>query len=210
MRKTTLILTGVVATTWLTAAAGQTGTPGDPSAVAVYLHCNTVTTTGAVERAKLLARSMFSGAGVNLIWRGPGAGREQAREQAREQEPDPLRVSVVLTSSDPGDESSEVLAEAYPFAGSSRDITVRYDRVHNAAGVSRDLEPLLLAHVLVHEIAHVLQSVNRHSETGIMKARWTSDDYCEMRWKPLTFTPEDVELLHLGMHVLRAHAQGPR
>ncbi len=63
---------------------------------------------------------------------------------------------------------------------------------------------MLLAHELVHEITHILQCLDRHSETGVMKARWTADDYCEMRWKPLTFTPEDIQLIHLGMQMLRS------
>jgi hypothetical protein len=116
-------------------------------------------------------------------------------------------VNVVLVSGNPEDEESGALAEAYPFA-LEHNISIRYDRVHNSAGISRDLEPILLAHVLVHEITHVLQCVDRHSETGVMKARWTTDDYYEMRWKPLEFTSEDVELIRLGMQVLQARGTG--
>ena len=53
-------------------------------------------------------------------------------------------------------------------------ITVFYDRVELA--VHANTVPALLAHVLAHEIAHVLQSIKRHSEEGIMKARWDAHD----------------------------------
>jgi hypothetical protein len=59
--------------------------------------------------------------------------------------------------------------------------------------------PHLLAHVLVHEITHILQGVARHSETGIMKAHWTPVDYRQMLVHPLPFAPEDVQLLQLSM-----------
>jgi len=57
----------------------------------------------------------------------------------------------------------------------------------------------LLAHVLVHEITHILQGTCRHSDTGIMKARWTHQDYMEMGQKPLSFTEEDLQLIRTGL-----------
>jgi len=61
------------------------------------------------------------------------------------------------------------------------------------------LAPALLAHVLVHEITHILEGVARHSETGIMKANWTLRDYYDMQTKTLQFASEDVELIHRGL-----------
>jgi hypothetical protein len=116
-------------------------------------------------------------------------------------------IHVSIATGAPG--ADESLAETYPFA-SEHDINVWYDRVHDSAGVSRELGPILLAHVLVHEITHVLQCVDRHSDTGVMKARWTTDDYYDMRWKPLEFTSEDIELIHLGMQALRSRPDGLR
>ena len=139
---------------------------------------------------------MFSAIGINLAWRGEMSSHGQG-----------ILINVVLTAGYPGNEDNGALAEAYPFA-TEHEITIRYDRVHSSAGVSKDLEPILLAHVLAHEITHVLQCVDRHSETGVMKARWTTDDYYEMRWKPLEFTGEDIELIRLGMQVLRARVEG--
>jgi hypothetical protein len=51
---------------------------------------------------------------------------------------------------------------------------------------------------MVHEITHIQQGVDRHSNSGVMKARWTDKDYAAMAWKPLPFTPEDILLIHLG------------
>ena len=57
----------------------------------------------------------------------------------------------------------------------------------------------VLAHVLVHEITHILQGLSRHSESGVMKARWDSQDFAQMSWKPLPFTAEDVDLIQRGL-----------
>ena len=55
------------------------------------------------------------------------------------------------------------------------------------------------AHVIVHEITHVLQGTSRHSATGIMKARFDQRDCAKMRHKPLRFTQEDIDLIYLGL-----------
>jgi hypothetical protein len=33
----------------------------------------------------------------------------------------------------------------------------------------------------------------------MMKERWTSEDFTAMQWKPLSFEPSDVELIHRGL-----------
>src|SRR5215467_10357798 len=76
------------------------------------------------------------------------------------------------------------------------EIVVFYDRV---ARRLPGKETVLLAHVLVHEIAHVLFGVSHHSEAGLMKARWEAEDISAMRFKPLPFGPGDIELLHRGL-----------
>ncbi len=48
---------------------------------------------------------------------------------------------------------------------------------------------------MAHEIRHVLERVDRHSATGVMKAHWTTSDYEEMAVRPLPFAGENVELI---------------
>ena len=87
------------------------------------------------------------------------------------------------------------LAFARPYEGVH--IDVFYDRVR--AATEPELTPNVLAHVLVHEITHILQGTCRHSDTGVMKARWNHEDYMEMRLNPLSFTEEDVQLIRAGL-----------
>ena len=54
-------------------------------------------------------------------------------------------------------------------------------------------------YVLAHELAHVMQGIVRHSESGILKANWSSGDFSEMMYFRLSFTRFDVELIHQGL-----------
>jgi hypothetical protein len=63
-----------------------------------------------------------------------------------------------------------------------------------------------LAHVMVHEIGHVLEQMQRHSENGVMKARWSAADIKRMERDPLPFAPEDVESIREGLLRRATHA----
>ena len=86
------------------------------------------------------------------------------------------------------------LAYALPYEGTH--IVIFYDRVLETE--SRRV-PKLTAHIMVHEIAHILEGTNLHSDSGVMKAKWDEKDLSEMAWKPLTFTNFDVRLIHRGL-----------
>jgi hypothetical protein len=94
------------------------------------------------------------------------------------------------------------LAFAQPYEGR---IVVFLDRV---AELNRNKGLSVLASVLVHEITHVLEGIDRHSATGIMKAHWNDHDYFEMRRKPLVFAQEDVNLIYDGLKVPRVASAG--
>ena len=83
-------------------------------------------------------------------------------------------------------------------------IDVFCDRLDRMAPGSKMAVPLL-AHVLVHEITHMIQGIDRHSDSGVMKSCWTASDYAEMMSTPLPFTPQDIQLIRLG---LAARARG--
>jgi hypothetical protein len=136
----------------------------------------------------MLARKMFQGIGVNMEWR---AGLRYCPENA---------IIVSLGGSTPATFKPGALAYALPYEGTH--IQVFYDRISrygNPATVS-----VMLAHVLVHEITHILQGIQRHSETGIMKAHWDNQDLLSMRSRPLSFTPHDIDLIYIGL-AARAH-----
>ena len=64
----------------------------------------------------------------------------------------------------------------------------------------------LLAHVLAHEISHILQGTNRHADSGVMKTGWSNVDYEAMARAPLAFTPFDIEEMQDGLATWRKRA----
>jgi hypothetical protein len=97
----------------------------------------------------------------------------------------------------PGSFMPGSLAYVVPNAGSH--ITVFLDRIEEMRAPSN-----VLAHVMVHEITHLLQGVGRHSASGVMKEVWSARDFGWMRIKPLSFTPVDVELIYASLEAGRS------
>src|SRR5262249_54202479 len=97
--------------------------------------------------ARQTASKMFSEGGVTMDWhRGlvgcPAEG---------------IRIS--LSSEVPADVPPEALAYALPYEGSH--IVIFYDRLQQKVKPAQMSQ--LLAHVLVHEVTHILQGIHRHS-----------------------------------------------
>jgi hypothetical protein len=176
-----------------TQAARAQGTAEEK--VRVYLVNDANIPSPVLSRARTLAAEMFSGVGFRIEWR---AGQRSESQLLRER-----AIAVRLTLDTPAEFKTSVGAFATPSEGVH--ITVLYE--HLAWSMAKPgLAPPLLAHVLVHEITHILEGVARHSATGIMKANWTSADYYEMQTKTLSFASEDVELIHRGLAQRRMRA----
>jgi hypothetical protein len=135
--------------------------------------------------AEVVSSDIFAGIGVKILWRSPRNCPAEA-------------IFITFSNDEPASLLPGALAYALPYEGTH--IVVFYDRLTKKPGnVS-----CLLGHVIAHEVAHILQGVTRHSESGLMKANWTGEDYQRMAWKPLPFTDEDVRLIQSGLKVREA------
>ncbi len=137
-----------------------------------------------VSYASLGASRLLAAAGVELEWhtRASCPTREDA-------------IHIVFSDLTSPTNRPGALAYAYPYQTGR--IVIFYDRVEASTprtGLSR-----LLAYVLAHEIAHVLQAVSRHSENGIMKGVWNGHDRAQIRLNTLEFSIEDIEFIHMGI-----------
>jgi len=157
--------------------------------VRVFLSNTAIVPSQVMFVSQSLAARMFVSAGVRIVWRlGGPADLRSGRDRA---------IVVRLTKDTPANYLPGVPAYALPYRGDQ--ITVLYDRVEQT--VVPSAVPALLAHVLVHEITHILQGIARHSESGVMKPHWDRNDYMAMEKKPLPFTEKDVDLIHRGLAV---------
>lgn len=154
--------------------------------VTVYLSGNMAVDPAIQGTAKTLASVMFSQIGVHIQWRSGNPARPEAGAIVVE------FVTDVPSTFKPG-----ALAYALPYEGVH--IRILWDRI-GGSSYSREI----LAHVMVHEITHILQGEARHSAEGIMKANWSMAEMASMREKPLRFTAEDVDLIYRGMDTREA------
>jgi hypothetical protein len=136
-----------------------------------------------VADATAKASSLFLSAGVKLDWHS-----ELSDCKGR---PDAMVVSFRAMT--PKTFHPGALAYAFPYEGVH--IEVFYDRI---AQSDPALLPSLMANVIVHEITHILQGIDRHSASGVMKAMWNSADYTLMKRGLLRFTAVDVEMIRDG------------
>ena len=139
-----------------------------------------------VDAAETLASQMFCRIRVRLQWYGPPVCPAGAADT----------IFVMIQTHTPEGKFPGALGVALPLEGSHA--SVFYDRVL-PAGPGDSRVAALLAHVMAHEIAHLLQGIVRHSESGILKARWSATDLARMAYFPLMFAPEDAILINHGL-----------
>jgi flagellar basal body rod protein FlgC len=143
----------------------------------------------SLEGVRPLTAATFARIGVKIAWHTLDACPVGV---------DAIQVRLSRDPTSVRNASTQALAAAQPYA---RTIIVFLDRVKE---VSRNRGISVMPNVLVHEITHILEGINRHSATGVMKARWDDKDYFAMRCKPLDFAAEDVILIYAGLKIPRA------
>lgn len=171
-------------------AAAMQAQPQDCK-VDVYLARGVPMPGGMLLDASTRAAQMFREIGVDVRMRIGRPGRNPSNSCSA-----PIVVEFETAAGYYGGPSE--LARATPYKGSGTCIHVFIDRVLEE-GRDRGLSNALLAHVLTHEITHVLEKIARHSEEGVMKARWSMKDYDRMKDHPLPFAPVDVDLIRMGL-----------
>jgi hypothetical protein len=147
-------------------------------------------------RAEQIAAGVFASIGLPVAFRS-GAAPKSAAEGS-------LNIELQLDARAPSQLHAGALAHAMPFGVSGTLIQVFCDRVNKASPGSGP--GTVLGYVMAHEIAHVLQGVNRHSDDGVMKAQWQQQDYRQMKSGTLPFDPTDVELMLAALHKRAAPA----
>lgn len=137
--------------------------------------------------ANELAARMFADIGISLKLKSCQPATESGRL--------PIVIDVISETG----ESSSPRTVGYSLRYEGSHISIFLDLIEKT-----DYPAYVLAHVMVHELAHILQGVSRHSNTWVMKARWNTKDYCEMRLRRVRFPYEDVGLICEGLAARRA------
>ena len=166
----------------ITVQAGQ----GKRESLTVYLLDNAKVPIKVKFESEMLVSKMFASIGVRIDWH---VGEPSASSSSK-------AVVIELVTDTPNTKEPGALASAKPYEGVH--IVVFWDRMEHGP-----IPTELLAHVMVHEITHIAEGISRHSETGVMKANWTEEDFKTMKTHPLMFAAEDVGLIHRGLAARR-------
>jgi hypothetical protein len=132
------------------------------------------------------ASRMFAGIGVRL----------ESKKRNVQGRGDGMVIQVRFIDDMPG--HSRAMAFSNPFDPVPL-VTVLYDRILFATERDPERRAALLAHVLVHEIGHLLKRTNAHSPDGVMKAHWSNEDVTRMVYRPLPFLADDIDMIRRGL-----------
>ncbi|HUB32517.1 MAG TPA: hypothetical protein VMA31_05785 [Bryobacteraceae bacterium] len=168
---------------FLMAAAGASGAAKREADLVIYMSAP-AEDPAMVGLAEGEARKILAGVGITVDWR---MGKPDYEGPAKV-------ILVVVRGSDDPNFKPGALAFTTVGTGAGALIQVFGGRIH--CGMARAQEPPILAHVLVHEITHILEGVDRHSAHGIMKAHWNVEDFRRMAYSYLDFAPEDLRMIH--------------
>src|SRR5689334_16961269 len=123
---------------------------------------------GWFQLAEQVASQMISAAGVGIDWR---QGLSGCPVEA-------IRITLsALSDHAPADLPANAMAYALPYEGNH--IVIFYDRLQRKVKGTQIAS--LLAHVLAHEVTHILQGIHRHSDRGLMKATRSEEHTSELQ-----------------------------
>ena len=164
--------------------------------ISVYIEDHAGVPGSLLYLAKDKAEKIFQAANVDVVWHNGNLESTSPEEQP------PILVQILRDAL--ASEHRRALAFAHAFGNGG--ITVLFERVRASMPEAPSMS---LAYVLVHEITHILEGLDRHSETGIMKGNWNWDDHSAMRRGRLALSVEDVHLIHVGLAARLARSLTP-
>ena len=146
----------------------------------------------AVRAAEEMAARIYEQVGVSIAWRN-------CRTQA---EPEPERCEaatdhrqLVLNIEH---QPRTLVADAFGVAFLGNDgwgtfCDVFYDRILELHRDGRASEETILGMVMAHELGHLLLGSNSHSDTGIMRPKWQSENFLAPFFEVTKFSRQQVQ-----------------
>jgi hypothetical protein len=149
--------------------------PNPEPQVDVCLRIHTSVSMEVLQFGEATASQLFEDIGVRLRW---SCGRS------------PGQVDIGVADRTPHDFHRGAFAYAMPYAPGGERVVVFYDRFVPLTITNPNTAPIVLGHILAHELGHVLCGVASHADSGLMRAKWSGEDIGLMRLHKFRFTPE--------------------
>jgi hypothetical protein len=164
---------------------------GDEPEVDVYLPAAwTPAMHSVLYRARAVVTEIYSGMGIRVAWKAAGASPGGCSVG-------PSHASIIVNEqfSTTQGISREALAFSSPYSRAGPCITLLMNRLRPAVESNPLSAGFLLGHVLAHEIGHVLEGSDGHSEGGLMKSRWSPHEMATMPLERLRFSARDTRAI---------------
>jgi hypothetical protein len=144
-----------------------------------------------LNQAQGIASELFERIDVRVIWHMgalpavPRAGR--------------MSIGIRLVERAPVSATADAMAAAHPFGSSGWQISVYKDRIREVVSLRPSLAQVFPAYVFAHELAHVMQGTNYHTDSGILSAHWSHADNMAMLSYRMAFTDRDADRIREGL-----------
>ena len=185
---------GIVGFLFPEAVCARAAAPDLTITVRVYNYTQTPPTTLA--RAEREAARIFAKAGLKVVWSdcGPEGPTNVSQEPCKEEELEATAIRLRILPTPVGNRLQDTVfgfathpALASVYYASALDLA-KYDQAEFEA-------PIVLGCAIAHEIGHLLLGSNRHSISGIMRARWDRRDIREELQGAMFFAPQQAKLM---------------
>ena len=155
-----------------------------------------------LSRARRAVDRLFTGVDVRITWLGPYRSSD-LQPHSRFESPTPRPDLAVLIL------NAKMTKELRPQANSlgcapgttlarGRIAYVFYDRLANLMGAGESVVNVLSL-VMAHEIGHLLLPYGSHSETGVMRSRWSATELQLADVAGIGFTSSQIEAMRAGV-----------
>ena len=174
---------------------------GSVSRVAVQIDEKTAVDAAAMADAVPRVTSIYDRAGIEIVWKGARVTSDEAL----------VELTVVMAANDLAERKEgreAVMGVAHPGERTCGRIAfVFYKRVKVVAEESEQKLSVVLAHVIAHELGHLLLPPSAHSRAGIMGTNWTKFDLLDASRGRLLFTR--VQAAHMRARIAAEPVRQP-
>ena len=108
-------------------------------------------------------------------------------------------IALKILATAPSGVKGTILGLAVPLAWAGLNARVFDDNIRDIALNRHRAHEVVLAHVIAHEIGHVLLRTNSHSGRGLMSAVWTDYEYAWIARNLMFFTTDQSNTMRMAL-----------
>jgi hypothetical protein len=115
-------------------------------------------------------------------------------------------IALEILKTAPPQYKPSILGYAQPLASAGLNVRVFNDRIRWAAAEGKHTHSTFLAHVMAHEIGHVLLRSGEHSSWGLMSPAWREHDHAWMSRSLMFFSRQQATAMRMELSAAKCPA----